>query len=189
LSSQPLPTTALAKFLRKPSFGRAPVPQNGSFGNLQQFCRLVDFQAPEKAALHHKSLPRIPTRELVQRGVNAQHVVLRDRQGRRFIEDDEHGLFFSATLLRLAAARRLNQKLAHGPSCNPLEVQPGGRDETRRVCELKPRFIYQCGRVQGSRGVATPDRRCKPPQFLVGDAEEIIQLRAIQPKCDFVVLR
>ncbi len=71
----PLPTRAvhgsmrLSKFVCEPSFGGAPVAQNGRFGNFEQRRGFRHIQAAEEAAFHHHGLPRIHASQLFQRNI------------------------------------------------------------------------------------------------------------------------
>ena len=62
----------LAQLVSEPSFGRAPVTENGGFGDLQQRRGFGYIQTAEETAFHHHGLPWIHARQFFQRRIEGE---------------------------------------------------------------------------------------------------------------------
>src|SRR5579863_893635 len=81
-----------------------------------------------------------------------------------------------AAFARITSTRRLDQELAHGARCDPLEMEARSSCKIRRGRELDPSLVHESGGAQRGAGIAAANGGGETAQLLVGHAEEIIEL-------------
>jgi hypothetical protein len=101
-----------------------PIAQHRGFRDIEQRRNRGNVQTAKEPPLHHGSLTRVQLRQRLECRVELEELLLPRRahfhlQRKRY----RHVRGRAAALVCQAPACRLDQKLAHGPRCNPLEVK------------------------------------------------------------------
>lgn len=163
------------QFVREPGFGCAPVPQNSSFGNVQNSGRLGNIQSAEKAALDQGGLPRIHTGKLVQSTIQTEQIIAAGGGLLKGFVKGDGEMGASAALVGVASTGRFDENLAHGASGDAFEMETGSRTYFGCFCQFEPGLIDERRGVQRGTGIVSPDRRRQAAQLLVSKAKQKVQ--------------
>src|ERR1700687_1160649 len=77
--------------------------------------------------------------------------------------------------MRVAPSRCLDQQLAHSAGRDALEMQTRSGCDTGLLRQFQPRLIDQSRGTKRVARISALDARAQPAQFLVGQAEELVE--------------
>ena len=151
-----------------------PVASHGAFGQVERLRDLGFGEAAEVAHLDHLAQARVGLAQLLERFVDAQHVVFgrRGAGGDARVQHHVHGI--AAAPLGLARAREIDDHRAHHPRGIGEEMMPVLDRQSLRASQAQIRFVDQGGGVeQGHLLVASQLGMGQAAQLFVEQAESL----------------
>jgi hypothetical protein len=156
-----------------------PVLRDGGPRHAQRVRGLINRESREHAAFDDARQPLVEGRERVERRVDRENVVQRDRPPNA-LQDGQRDPLTTLTLVRRPPARVVDEDAPHRARRGSEEMCPVDERLPTVLRELEPDLVHQFRRMQGVVGaLASKVTPGQPPELRIGQREQRVEAGAV----------